>query len=69
MSTGHAQYAYFYQAVELGQTTEYGLDRTLSQLFHLLAPFAMLSGVGPQILFVIDRSVVFFGFGFLLQAN
>ena len=47
MSTGLAQYAYFSQTVELGQTTEHGLHRTLPKVFHSFAPFAVLSGVGP----------------------
>ncbi len=55
MCTGLAEYTYFSQAVELGQATEHGLHRTLSKLFHPLAPITVLSGVGPQILFVIDR--------------
>ena len=63
MCTGLAQYAYFSQTVELGQTTEHGLHRTLSQVFHSFAPFTVLSGVGPQVLFIIDCSGDFFAFG------
>jgi len=60
--TGLAQYAYFSQTVELGQITEHGLHCTLSKLFHPFAPFTVLSGVGPQILFIIDCSGNFFAF-------
>ena len=62
MCTGLAQYAYFSQTVELGQTTEHGLHRTLPKVFHSFAPFTVLSGVGPQVLFVIDCSGDFFAF-------
>ncbi len=63
MCAGLAQYSYFSQTVELCQTTEHGLHRTLPQVFHSFTPFAVLSGVGPQVLFVIDCSGDFFAFG------
>ena len=62
MCTGLAEYAYFSQTVELGQAAEYRLHRTLPQLFHPFAPVTVLSGVGPQVLLVIDRSDYLFAF-------
>ena len=64
MCSGLAQYAYFSQAVELGQAAEYGLHGTLSQVFHSFAPFAVLSGVGPHVRFVVYRSGDTFAFLF-----
>jgi hypothetical protein len=50
--------------VALGQAAVHGLHRTLPESFHLFSPFAVLSGVGPHVRFVVYRSGDTFAFLF-----